>query len=111
MRRDALVQPAGGVAVADKVGRLDHVDRVIHDRPDLAADLDLLERHDHCPDGSLARRALGKQVAELQEHTQILWLTSDCKALPGCMKHDRPDGSLARRALGKQVAKLQEHIN
>ena len=42
LRGDARVEPAGVDGVPQELGRLDHVDDVVDDGPNLAADLDLL---------------------------------------------------------------------
>ena len=64
--RDARVEPARVDLVPHEVRGLDHLGGVVHDRANLAADLDLLEGHHHRADRRLARLALGKQVAKLR---------------------------------------------
>ncbi len=66
LQRDPRVKPAGVDAIANHVRRLDHVERVVDDGPDLSADCDIVERHDHVGQRLVAGLALGEQVAELR---------------------------------------------
>ena len=68
------VQPARVMVVAHEGLVLDHVSGVVHSRADLASDLDLLECHNHGPDGAFSHVALGKQVPKLHDTSWVLLL-------------------------------------
>lgn len=77
MSRNARIQPSSMDVVLDEVRALYHINGVVHDGPDLAPDLDLLQGHHHRPPGGLSSLSLGKQMPKLHMANQT-WSASCC---------------------------------
>ena len=62
---DELIQPARIKTVPVKSIRLEQRDEVLHRRPKVSADRELLEREDHVPPSDLPRLSPAEAVTEL----------------------------------------------